>query len=174
MRPKLTPNRGSDSDNPAIGPQEERRKALISAYRLLKQRPRSTAEISRHLERLEFGADTISATLETLGSHGELDDRAFACAWTDSRMRFRPRSKWLIQRELESKGVDAHLAQDATENIDDYAAARELAQRRARQLHELDRATFIRRLTRYLASRGYDRGITTRVVMEMLPKDSTS
>jgi len=156
-----------------MGP-EERRKALIAAYRLLKQRPRSRAEISSHLERLEFDADTISETLDALASYGELDDRAFASAWVDSRMRFRPRSKWLIQRELRDKGIAPELARDSTEDIDDYASARELAQHRASQLQGLDRATFIRRLTRYLASRGYDRGTTTHVVMEILPKGPTS
>ena len=157
-----------------MGSSEERRKALVSAYRLLKQRPRSSAEISRRLERLGFEADVVAKTLDALVSAGELDDRAFASAWTDSRMRFRPRSKWLIRRELEDKGIDSALAQDATEGIDDYSTAQELAQRRASRLRGLDRTTFIRRLTRYLASRGYDRGTSSRVVMEILSKNSPS
>ena len=105
---------------------------------------------------------------------GHVDDRAFASAWADSRLRFRPRSKWLIQRELEQKGIDAELASNATEDIDDYATAKELAQRRASQLHGLDRATFTRRMLRYLASRGYDRGTSSRVVIELLSQDSAS
>jgi regulatory protein len=153
---------------------QEDRKALASAYRLLKQRPRSRAEISRHLERLEFDADTISRTLDSLVSFGEIDDRAFASAWTDSRMRFRPRSKWLIRRELEDKGIDAELAQNATEDIDDYHTAREIARHRANQLQGLDRTTFTRRLMRYLVSRGYDRGTSARVVIELLSEDSSS
>ena len=157
-----------------MGSSEEDRKALISAYRLLKQRPRSRTEISRHLERLEFDPDTISRTLDSLVSFGEIDDRAFASAWTDSRMRFRPRSKWLIRRELEEKGVDAELAQNATEDIDDYSTAGELARHRASHLHGLDRTTFTRRLMSYLVSRGYNRGISSRVVIELLSEDSSS
>ena len=157
-----------------MGSPDQNRRALISAYRLLKQRPRSRAEIARHLERLEFDSDTISKTLDSLASFGEIDDRAFASAWTDSRMRFRPRSKWLIRRELEKKGIDAELAQDATESIDDYSTARELARHRANQLRGLDRTTFTRRLMNYLVSRGYDRGTSSRVVIEVTAEDSSS
>jgi regulatory protein len=157
-----------------MGSPEERRRALASAYRLLKQRPRSRAEIARHLEHLDFDADTISDALNALASAGYVDDREFASAWTDSRLRFRPRSKWLIRRELEEKVIDAEVAQNATEDIDDYSTAREVAQHRASQLHGLDRATFTRRMMRYLASRGYDRGTSARVVIELLSKDSAS
>jgi len=157
-----------------MGSSDEDRRALIRAYRLLKQRPRSTAEISKHLERLDFDVETISRTLESLSSFGELDDRAFAAAWTDSRMRFRPRSKWLIRRELEEKGIDAELAQDTTEGIDDYSTAKELARRRSGQLRGLDETTLTRRLMRYLITRGYDRGTSSRVVIELLSEDSSS
>jgi regulatory protein len=157
-----------------MGSLEERRKALASAYRLLKHRPRSCREITRHLEHLGFDAATISDALDALASAGYVDDHEFALAWTESRLRFRPRSKWLIRRELEEKGIDAEVAQNVTEDIDDYATAKDLAQHRASQLHALDRATFTRRMLRYLASRGYDRGTSSRVVIELLSKDSTS
>jgi len=153
---------------------EDRRKALNRAYGLLKHRPRSSAEVAAYLERLGYDDETVSATLAALAAAGHIDDEAFALAWTDSRLRFRPRSKWLIQRELESKGIDADTALKATDGVDDYATALQLARRRAQQLRGMDRPTFVRRLMRFLASRGYDRAVCTRVIMEVLNDASPS
>jgi len=152
---------------------EDRRKALNRAYGLLKHRPRSSAEVSAHLAQLGYDAETVSATLDTLAAAGHINDEAFALAWTDSRLRFRPRSKWLIRRELESKGIDADTALNATDGVDDYATALQLARRRAPLLRGLERPTFVRRLMRFLASRGYDRSVCTQVVMEVLNEDSS-
>jgi regulatory protein len=147
-----------------MGLHPENRKALANAYRFLAHRPRSGAEMRSHLQTAGFGDSIVEETLQSLISQGFIDDHAFAVAWVESRMTFRPRSRRLIIKELIDKGVDEALADSAAEEIDDESTALALALRRASMLRDSDREVFMRRLSRYLTSRGFDYGTIGRAV----------
>lgn len=148
-----------------------REKALARAYRALAIRPRSEQEIRQSLRRAGFAEDMTEQVIERLKDYRLLDDRAFAISWTQSRMRFRPRSKRLIQRELTDKGVPQEEAAEATDDIDDDETALVLARRRAARLQGLDRRTRIRRLSSYLQARGFARNTIARTVTSILDDD---
>ncbi|MBN1857245.1 MAG: RecX family transcriptional regulator [Dehalococcoidia bacterium] len=117
-----------------------------------------------HLHTAGFDDEVVEETLASLTAQGFIDDHEFAAAWAESRMTFRPRSKRLIAKELIDRGVDETAADNATEDIDDESTATALALRRAGMLQDVDKEVFMRRLTRYLASRGYDYGTIGRAV----------
>ena len=146
----------------------EIRRALSRAYRLLSIRARSAEEIRRVLDRAGFGATSAESAIAELQRQGLLDDRAFAADWTRSRMAFKPRSRRLVERELRDKGVSEEDAARAAHAIDDEATARALASRRARLIHDVDRETFLRRLSRYLLARGFSHETTRRAVAAVL------
>ena len=154
-----------------MGPQPDSQKALARAYRLLAHRPRSGSEVRRHLQSAGFGEVQVEEALQTLATRGLIDDRAFAREWTENRMEFRPRARRLIIKELTDKGVAEEIANDVTSEIDDEPVALAIATRRASMLKEQDRASFIRRLSRYLSSRGFDYGTVAHAVRAVC-KDS--
>jgi regulatory protein len=157
-----------------MGPQPNSQQALARAYRLLAHRPRSGAEIRLHLRSAGFGEVLVEDVLRTLTARGFIDDRAFARAWTESRMAFRPRARRLIVKELTDKGVAEEIANEVTGDIDDEPVALAIAARRASALKELDRASFIRRLSRYLSSRGFDYGTVAHAVRAVCGDDDHS
>ena len=84
------------------------------------------------------------------------DDLAFAQFWKDNRLSFRPKSKRLIERELGDKRVDAEIIEQVTKDIDDEEIAHKLGSSRLASLAHLDYPNFYRRLSSYLAYRGFN------------------
>lgn len=148
-----------------------REKALARAYRALAIRPRSELEIRQSLRRWGFAEDTAQEVVSRLKDQGLLDDQAFAESWTKSRMRFRPRSKHLIRRELTRKGISHEEAAEATGGIDDDETALALARQRILRLKGIDRETLVRRLASYLQTRGFSRSTVTRTIATVLAED---
>jgi regulatory protein len=140
------------------------KKALARAYRLLAIRNRSEAEMRQSLQRAGFDAGCIDEAVSRLRDQGLINDRNFAEEWTRGRMASRPRGRRLIERELRTKGVSAEDATAATSDVDDDEAARTLAIRRAQALRDVDRQTFIRRLSNYLLARGFSRETVVRAM----------
>jgi SOS response regulatory protein OraA/RecX len=89
-------------------------------------------------------------------------------------MAFRPRARRLIVKELTDKGVAEEIANEVTSDIDDEPVALAIAARRGSALKELDRASFIRRLSRYLSSRGFDYGTVAHAVRAVCGDDDHS
>jgi len=84
------------------------------------------------------------------------DDFAFAKFWRDDRLSFRPKSKRLIKRELRDKKVASDIIEQVTSDIDDEEIAYKLGSSRLPTLAHLDYPSFYRRLTSYLAYRGFN------------------
>ena len=83
------------------------------------------------------------------------DDFAFARFWKENRLSFKPKSKRLIKKELRDKKVTAEIIEQVTEDIDDEAIAYKLGSSRMLALVHLDYPAFYRRLSSYLAYRGF-------------------
>ncbi len=132
-------------------------KAIEAALRLLVVRPRSEHELRDRLKRKNYEPETIALALERVRGWGYLDDADFARRWVENRVQHRPRGERLLKQELRAKGVDndtiAEVLEDA--NIDEVAAAVELARKSARRLSGLDPQVARRRLTGQLARRGF-------------------
>ena len=144
--------------------ESERKRVLSRAYRLLSIRARSEGEMRRSLRSAGFDEPVIEDAIVQLRQQRLLDDHAFAAEWVRSRTQSRPRGKRLIERELREKGITGDEAAEATAGVDDETAASALAARRAGLMRELDRQTFIRRLSNYLLVRGFSRETVSRAV----------
>ncbi|HJN91125.1 MAG TPA: regulatory protein RecX [Dehalococcoidia bacterium] len=137
--------------------------AEAASLRWLKARPRSRAEIGRRLRARGISQPIVDTTLDALEKHGHLNDRAYAAAFTDDRVRRQSRSASLIQNELEAQGIDAAVAAEATSEIDDDGGALALAMKRARR-HRGDWPTFQRRVGAALTRRGYSYDIAKKAI----------
>jgi regulatory protein len=140
---------------------DQQERAHEQALHFLSYRPRSQAEVTRHLQRHGFSEPAIQAVSERLSQAGLLDDEAFARYWVSNRDQFRPRGQSALRHELRQKGVadgivDALLA-DSDESEKAYRAALErLARwRRAYNAFQAGAATLRRKLTDHLLRRGF-------------------
>jgi len=128
---------------------------LNAAYHYLSYRPRSEGEIRQWLHRRGFANEVAEKTIVKLREQNLSDDLTFAQFWKDNRLSFRPKSKRLIKKELRDKKVAAEIIEQVTKDIDDEAIAYKLASSRVATLAHLDYPDFYRRLSSYLAYRGF-------------------
>jgi len=128
---------------------------LDAAYYYLSYRPRSEGEIRQWLRKRGFSNDVAEKTIAKLREQNLSDDLAFAQFWKDNRLSFRPKSKRLIKRELRDKKIDGEIIEQVTNDIDDEEIAYRLGSGRLPALAHLDYPHFYRRLSSYLAYRGF-------------------
>ncbi|MBM4420872.1 MAG: regulatory protein RecX [Chloroflexi bacterium] len=75
------------------------------AVRFLAARPKSVAEIRRHLRSKGHAEDVIDQTVDRLRAQRYVDDADFARYWVEQRERFRPKGSRAVVSELMQKGV---------------------------------------------------------------------
>ena len=139
--------------------------------RALTGAPKTRQQLAELLVKRDIPEDVATTVLDRFTEVGLIDDAAFARAWVTSRQAGRGLARRALTAELRAKGVDAEVAADAVETVDDddeRAAARRLVERRATAMRRLDRATATRRLIGMLARKGYNGGLAAAVVREVL------
>jgi regulatory protein len=135
--------------------EDAREKAYQQAMLYLSYRARSEAEIRQNLKKHEFAESVIEETLERLRQARLADDNEFARAWVENRSTFRPRSRRLLAMELRQKGLSDEAAQSALTGVNEEEAAYEAARKRAGRLSSLDWTDFRKKLSDFLARRGF-------------------
>jgi regulatory protein len=133
-------------------------------------RPRTRAELATALGRRQISAEVIAEVLDRYDEVGIIDDAAFARAWVLSRHHGRGLARRALANELRQRGVDAAVAGEALETLDDdqeTATARALADRKLRSITGTPEAVF-RRLVGMLARKGYPAGVAIRAVKDAL------
>lgn len=149
---------------------------MDKALELLSFRARSESELERRLRRAGHPSSAVSAALERCRELGYLNDRDFALAHVRDRLRLRPKGRRALRSELYRKGIDRELAEEAIDagfaefGIDERDVARRLARERARALRRLDEGVARRRLTGYLARRGFPPPVVREAVEATLPE----
>jgi len=143
--------------------------ALEVAYKqALRLLTRSESEIRGRLGEKGYTAEQIDLVIEKLRSENMVKDERFAKAWVESRNEFHPRSQRLMKRELSTKGVNETIIETALgQSETDEKLARQAGDQFARHLTGLDKPTFTRRLSGFLARRGFSYPIITQVVQEI-------
>ena len=125
------------------------------ALRFLSHRPRSIQEVRRSLRDKGFSEDAVEATLVRLEQAGLLNDVEFARYWVEQRQDFRPRSIAMLRHELKQKGVPPAVISQALKDLDEDELAYDTARRFAGRLSSLPLEEFRRKLSGYLARRGF-------------------
>jgi regulatory protein len=134
---------------------DAKERALQQALLFLGYRARSESEVRKNLLKHEIPEVVIEQTLERLRRDGLVNDDQFAQAWVENRSTFRPRSRRLMAMELRQKGLDDEAMQPALQNVDDEALAYEAAQKRAPRFKSLEWIEFRKKLSGFLARRGF-------------------
>ena len=156
---------------PADAPADPESVARAVCLRALTGAPKTRQQLAELLAKRDVPEDAAEAVLDRFTEVGLIDDAAFARAWVSSRQAGRGLARRALSAELRAKGVDAEVAAEAVEAVDEddeRAAARRLVERRAGAMRRLDRATATRRLMGMLARKGYNGGLAAAVVREVL------
>lgn len=156
---------------PDEAPSDPENVARIMVLRRLDAAPRTRVELERHLAQRGIPDEVAASVLDRFTEVGLVDDRAYARGWVTSRHGSRGLGRRAVAQELRRKGVDEDVIAEALEPIDpeqERARAREIAVGRYPQVIGLPYPTQARRLIGALTRRGYDPGVASSVVREVL------
>jgi regulatory protein len=142
--------------------------ALQKALNFLSYRPRSEKEVRQNLK-IKHGIieeDIIDLIIERLKSGGLVDDSNFAELWVENRNEFRPRGSRALRTELRQKGIDEEIIALSLKDLDEDKLALKAARKQSRKYKQLEWDQFRKKLTGFLARRGFPYG----VISEVTPK----
>ncbi len=164
---------GQYLDDTAIGHLQELdagEKAYDRALRFLSYRPRSRAEVRRHLDKAGIDPALSDAALSRLAEQGYLNDAEFVRFWVENRQQFRPKGAQALRQELRQRGVAGAEIDPVLAGIDQVESAYEAGSRRAARLSALaqaDPAAFRRKLSDFLLRRGFAYEVVQEVVARL-------
>lgn len=139
-----------------------------AALHYIEYRPRSGAEVRRHLQyKRKFSEESVSRVITKLKELQLIDDRSFSESWARERVSHRHKSSLMIRHELMQKGVDSVIIESVTGGIDDEANALRAGVSKARQLGKLEYPEFYKRLASYLSRKGFGAELVQRVVKRL-------
>jgi regulatory protein len=151
----------------------QRERAHNVSLNSLTKRGMSKREVERTLRAKELDDDVIAAEIERLEGTGLVDDLALAQNLVGTLQERKGLGRSGIAAELTRRLLSPAAIEYALELIDtgdELARARDIAVQRARQLTSYDRETAVRRLTAYLARRGYSGSTVRAAVDHALPR----
>lgn len=144
--------------------EDARERALQQAMLFLSYRARSESEIRQNLRKHEIPEEIIEQTLKRLRANRLADDNQFARMWVENRNTFRPRSRRALTIELRQKGIQEDAAQSALADVDEEALAYSAGLKKARRLEVLEWNEFRKKLSEFLARRGFPYSVIAPVV----------
>lgn len=147
--------------------------AYQQALLYLSYRVRSEKEVQQNLQKHEMPEAVIEETLERLRKAGLVNDNEFAQTWVENRSTFRPRSRRALAMELRQKGLDDETVHSAISGVDEDALAYEAAQKRLGRLKGLEWNDFRKKLSEFLARRGFPYSVISPIVTRIWSETHT-
>lgn len=141
--------------------------AYEAAVRYLGSRPRSVAEIKRHLRTKRFDVTAQDRAIDQLRAQRYIDDEAFARYWVEQRAKFRPKSQRAIVSELIVKGVARETIDIVLGEADpdgETKRAREAIRRPMTRWLAMDESERKRKIHQYLVARGFGYDVIEEVI----------
>ena len=148
----------SAADIERLQREDDVQRAYHQGLRLLGYRPRSRAEVERHLRQKGYGPDAIAAALERLRAKRYLDDEAFAQSWRENRDRLRPRGARALRHELRQKGGATETIDEVLTDMDEDASAWAALEGKLERWRGLDREAYQKKAMSFLSRRGFGYG----------------
>ncbi|UNX55942.1 recombination regulator RecX [Georgenia sp. TF02-10] len=149
--------------------------ARTIALRQLTAAPRSRAQLAEAMARRDVPADVATRVLDRFTEVGLVDDAAYAEMLVRTRHAERGLARRALAEELRRRGIDPEVAEGALAQVgedDELAAARRLAEKKARATRGLDVQVRRRRLAGALGRKGFGAGVAMRVVEEVLAAEA--
>ena len=139
--------------------------------RQLAMAPRSRAELQQKLTQRGCAPEVAGAVLDRMTQVGLVDDEAYAHMLVRTQQTGRGLARRALARELQTKGIDGDLADQALSSIsdeDERDRARALVDKKLKAMHGLGIDVQTRRLAGMLARKGYTSNMTYAVIREAI------
>lgn len=149
---------------------EEKHKAYLAALRYLGIRPRTSSQLQAYLLEKGFSSPIAEEVCQRCKEQRYLDDQAFARQWVDERLRIKPRSSYMLRMELQQRGVEKTIVEEAVSAVsreDELAAARALVEKKLRRLTGKPNPDEERKLLSMLMRKGFSHSIVQQIRGEM-------
>jgi regulatory protein len=147
---------------------QEQRARNVLLYQLSRG-AKSAHTLRQILEKREIDAEIAESVIQRFIEVGLIDDLAYAETIVNSRRKFKGLAKSAIKRELNQKGVEASIVEQATAEVtseDELSTAIDLALKRVVRMAHLEREVRQRRLNGYLSRKGYSSSIVSVALKE--------
>jgi regulatory protein len=131
------------------------KKGFGMALGYLSRRSRSILEMKDYLSKKKFPPRLISRVIQQLCSENYLDDKKFAVNYLENRRRNKPKSLFAFRYELEKKGIDPAIIDQALTCYDDLELAVLALKPKVRLWRHLDQALLKKKVFGYLRYRGF-------------------
>lgn len=148
--------------------------ARTIALRKLTAAPQSRATLEAALAAKDVPDEVATRVLDRFTEVGLVDDAAYAEMLVRTRHTERGLARRALAEELRRKGIDRDTAEAALAQVgddDEWAAALDVARRKARATAGLDVAVRKRRMIATLGRKGFGPGVSYRAVDEALGED---
>jgi regulatory protein len=159
---------GQDAFDEAVADPDDVESLLV---RKLARRSLSESEVLEFALQEGMTAEQANSILDHLRELGYVDDRALAEQLKHSLSERKGQSKAVVARAMSGRSIDRDIINEVLEDIeqeDELGVATELARKRASQMSGLDKQTLERRLTGFLARRGYPGHIVREAIAPVL------
>ncbi len=153
-------------------------KALSLAYFYLKFRARTRAEIVAYLRkkgaRFHFNDETIDAVIAKLTEEGHINDRKFVGMYVHDRTSFKPRSEFLLRRELAKLGVPKEYTDEYFQKnaVDETSLARDLLERRKRSFDRSHGKDRFKKAVSFLMRKGFSYDMSKKAFNSVYGEDT--
>ena len=148
--------------------EDEQEVAYQRVLKFISHRIRTEGEIRRNLIKHKIQSEVINDVLQRLRRNGLVNDKQFAKTWVENRNEFRPRAHRMLTYELRQKGITDEIISQTLDSItSDEVLALKAAQNQARKYNGLEWPNFRRKLSGYLARRGFSYNIISLVVVQV-------
>ena len=135
------------------------------ALKFIAHRIRSKQEVVQRLRKYQTPADVVEVVIARLEEKEYLNDEAFARAWVENRIEFRPRSTFLLRQELRQKGVADDVSDVVLDALDDETLAQSAAEKYLRKIENIDdEQKFREKLYGHLARKGFTYATTADIL----------
>lgn len=141
--------------------------AYQRALKFISYRPRAEAEVQKNLEKHETPEAVTTQVIARLRKSGLVDDAQFAQTWVENRSVFRPRGRRALVSELRQKGISSELIDEALHDLDEDELAYQAARKQSRRYQGLDFQDFRKKMSAFLARRGFSYGIAKPVIEQV-------
>jgi len=136
---------------------------LRLSIRFLSYQPRTIHEVKEFIRKKGVDEDRTQKIIEILLDKKYLDDTAFSKMFVQSKIRYKPKSKFALGYELNKKKVSPSIIEAVLEPYDDEDLALKAVTLKKRTWKNLDSETLKKKVMNFLRYRGfgYDISLST-------------
>jgi len=149
----------TEGDLENIKSEDEKKKCMAKALRLLAVRPRSEFEINDQLKRSGYSTAAIGMCLDYLHEKSYLNDDQFALQWAKRRIKKKPMGSASLKFELKKKGISDDRIQKVIAELfsgeSEFEKALAAGRKKMPAHKKSDAATVRRKLYLFLSQRGF-------------------